>query len=85
MFSWFNKEAWQLCYKASRDGWNAKDFHSNCDNKGPTITLVKVDENIFGGYIDIDWKGNYVWLCFNCKAQLQKAHLIKQHKQHNAI
>jgi hypothetical protein len=26
-------------FKASRDGWTAKDFHSKCDGKGPTLSL----------------------------------------------
>ena len=27
-------------YRASRDGWTAKDFHSKCDGKGPTLSLI---------------------------------------------
>ena len=48
---------WRLCYRASRDGWEAKDFHSNCDNKGPTVTVVKANDNIFGGFTDQNWQG----------------------------
>ena len=29
-----------LFYSGSKDGWNAKDFHSRCDNKGPTMTFL---------------------------------------------
>jgi hypothetical protein len=43
---------WHLCYRASRDGWSAKDFHRHCDNKGPTVVLVKANNYIFGGYTD---------------------------------
>ena len=28
-----------LFYRGSRDGWMAEDFHDNCDNSGPTISL----------------------------------------------
>ncbi len=28
-----------LLYRGSVHGWTAKDFHDNCDNKGPTISL----------------------------------------------
>jgi hypothetical protein len=28
-----------LDYRASIDGWKAKDFHSKCDYKGPSLTL----------------------------------------------
>ena len=29
-----------LIYRASRDGWTAADFHSRCDYKGPTVTVI---------------------------------------------
>ena len=48
---------WNLCYRASRDGWSAHEFHRNCDNKGPTVVLVKVNNYIFGGYTDQNWQG----------------------------
>ena len=56
---WFYKEdhTWKLCYRASTHGWYAKDFHARCDDQGPTIVLVKVDEYIFGGFTDTNWKG----------------------------
>ena len=47
---------WNLCYRASRDGWTAQDFHRYCDNKGPTVVLVKVSNYIFGGYTDENWQ-----------------------------
>ncbi len=50
------KFRWQLCYQASRDGWRSVDFHINCDDVGPTVTLVKCGTNIFGGYTDRSWK-----------------------------
>ena len=46
---------WRLCHRASADGWKAQNFHRKCHNKGPTVTLVKVGEYIFGGYTDQDW------------------------------
>ncbi|CAB4010913.1 basement membrane-specific heparan sulfate proteoglycan core -like [Paramuricea clavata] len=46
---------WNLCYRASRDGWSAQDFHKHCDNKGPTVVLVKASDCIFGGYTDQHW------------------------------
>ena len=45
-----------LIYRASRDGWSAKNnFHPLCDNKGPTLVLVKVKETgrICGGYTSV--------------------------------
>ena len=29
-----------LIYKGSKDGYEAKDFHSKCDNQGETITFI---------------------------------------------
>ena len=48
-----------LLYRGSRDGWLSSDFHKHCDNKGPTVTLIKVvttgAKYIFGGYTDQSW------------------------------
>ena len=46
-----------LIYRASRDGWNSSNFHSLCDNKGPTVTVVKSGNYIFGGYTEQAWDG----------------------------
>ena len=46
-----------LLYRASRDGWAASNFHSCCDNKGPTVAVVKSGNYIFGGYNEQEWKG----------------------------
>ena len=48
-----------LCWRASRDGWSASTFHSNCDNKKPTVTIVKVGQYIFGGYATESWDGEF--------------------------
>lgn len=55
-----------LLYRASRDGWDAADFHKHSDAKGATIVLVKTTEGyIFGGFTDVAWSapfsvfGNY--------------------------
>ena len=45
------------CWHAKTDGWAASTFHSNCDGRGPTVTIVKVNEYIFGGYTDVSWRG----------------------------
>ena len=45
-----------LLFRASRYGFDASMFHSKCDQKGPTITVVKSGENIFGGFTEKAWK-----------------------------
>jgi hypothetical protein len=58
---WLGKKCkWHLCYRASRDGWSVQEFHKHCDNKGPTVVLVKANDCIFGGYTDQHWEGT-VW------------------------
>ena len=47
---------WYLLFRASRDGFRASTFHSQCDNKGPTVTIVKSGENIFGGFTQRAWE-----------------------------
>jgi hypothetical protein len=50
----------KLCWRATRDGWAASTFHSNCDNKKPTVTLIKVGSYIFGGYTTESWEGETI-------------------------
>jgi len=39
-----------------RDGFDAKDFHERCDNKGPTLTIIQAtSECVFGGYSHLSW------------------------------
>ena len=48
------------CWHAKTDGWAASTFHSNCDGKGPTVTISQVGSYIFGGYTDKSWGGGYL-------------------------
>ena len=50
------------CWHAKTDGWAASTFHSNCDGKGPTVTIVQVGSYIFGGYTDKSWGGTYQFI-----------------------
>ena len=47
---------WRLLFRASRDGFAASAFHSNCDYQGPTVTVVKSGANRFGGFTEESWK-----------------------------
>lgn len=47
---------WKLLYRGSRDGFRAGDFHSRCDNKPNTLTLMKTTNGeIFGGFTRAEW------------------------------
>ncbi|PFX13554.1 Fibrillin-1 [Stylophora pistillata] len=54
---------WKRCWRASVDGWPASTFHSLCDNKGPTVTIIRVGKYIFGGYTSSSWTSGCSWLC----------------------
>ena len=58
-----NIKRFQLLFKASdHDNW-AKPFHQLCDNKGPTLTIIKSDHgNIYGGYTSKSWTSNDYWV-----------------------
>ena len=46
---------WEMCYRGSEQNFSASAFHSLCDYKGPTVTIVRVNQNVFGGYTDKNW------------------------------
>ncbi len=50
-----------MLYRRSRDGFGAKDFHSKCDEKSPTFTIIKAQGSsfIFGGYTIAKWHSNF--------------------------
>ena len=55
-------QAWTLIHKASRDGFDAAPFHNRCNNQGPTISVIRSNNNcLFGGYTAVAWTsdGNY--------------------------
>jgi len=56
LIEWSGYKKIELIYRGSRDGTLSKNFHEKCDNKGPTITLIKNEKgNIFGGFSSISW------------------------------
>ena len=49
---------WKLIYRASEYGYTPESFHQYCDNKGPTLVVIKsTDGWIFGGYTTQSWSG----------------------------
>ncbi len=47
---------WRLLYRASEHEFSAKSFHECCDNKGPTLVIIKSSGGwIFGGYTTQSW------------------------------
>ena len=53
-------QKWKLLYRATRDGFNAADFHVKCDRVPRTLTVIKATSgNIFGGFTEISSTWNY--------------------------
>jgi len=49
----------RLLYRLSRDGKDSQSFHSNCNDKGPTITIIETtDGHIVGGYSNVPWSSS---------------------------
>ena len=62
LIEWSGYKKMELIYRGNRDGALSKNFHEKCDNKGPTITLIKNEKgNIFGGFSSVSWTGNGGW------------------------
>ena len=56
--NWFGDHCkWKLLYRASEHGYTSESFHECCDNKGPTLVIIKSSEGwIFGGYTTRSWE-----------------------------
>ena len=46
-------------FTMSLNGSSCNDFHKYCDNKGPTLTIIKTTNNkIFGGFTPLNWESS---------------------------
>ncbi|XP_028403045.1 uncharacterized protein LOC114525810 [Dendronephthya gigantea] len=54
----FDISDWLLCYHHAGPGMDTDDFHERCDYVGATLTLVRVGENVFGGFSNENWGGS---------------------------
>ena len=86
-----NKEKkFKLLYKLSLDGDSIETFHKKCDNKGPTLIIIKTTKNyIFGGYNPISWNSSGSYqnsnLSFLFSLNKKKKYTIKQGLEGYAI
>ena len=54
---WVGEHEWKMIYRASAHDYSASSFHSHCDDKGPTLVVIKSSGGwIFGGYTTKSWK-----------------------------
>ncbi|KAK8797626.1 hypothetical protein WA158_005972 [Blastocystis sp. Blastoise] len=62
LVNWIGQEKkWKLIFRASDHDFKASEFHKYCDNKCPTVTIIKHighdnKINIFGGYTTQYWE-----------------------------
>jgi hypothetical protein len=56
-------DKWSLLYRGTRDGFGTNEFHSKCNGKSNTLTLLKAKENnfIFGGFTMVSWDSSSGW------------------------
>ena len=54
---WCGNYKWKMIYRASEYGYTAKSFHECCDDKGPTLIIIKSSGGwILGGLTTQSWK-----------------------------
>ena len=60
---WTGDYNWRLIYRASEHEYKAESFHEYCDDKGPTLVIIKSSGGwIFGGYTTQSWSGNCIYM-----------------------
>ena len=49
-----------LLYRGTRDNFGGKAFHSKCDGKSNTLTILKAKQSkfIFGGFTAVNWESS---------------------------
>jgi hypothetical protein len=56
LFAEFAGKRFTLLWRASRRGFTARSFHSDCNDRGPTLTLIQDKQwNVFGGFAAVPW------------------------------
>ena len=58
-----NISHWKICYRASKHGRYDFIFHQRCNGKNNTLTIIKKDEYVFGGFTDISWGNKFTFCC----------------------
>jgi hypothetical protein len=50
----------KLLYRGSRDGFNNREFRYKCNNRGPSVAIIKLKSSgkIIGGYNPFGWQYN---------------------------
>lgn len=55
-------ESTHMLYSMSKNGLGCGKFHNHCDGKGPTILLIRTEDNhVFGGYNPYSWRTDHCY------------------------
>ena len=58
-----NQTKWKLVYRASVDGFSARNFHEKCDEKKNVLVLISTRKSyIFGGFSEHGWNSSSGWV-----------------------
>ena len=59
---WVGNYKWKMIYRSSEHNYTGKSFHEYCDDKGPTLIVIKSSGGwIFGGYTTQSWSGRGIY------------------------
>ena len=59
---WIGDYNWKLIYRPSEHEYTASSFHECCNDKGPTLIVIKSDGGwTFGGYTTQSWSGYSIY------------------------
>ena len=60
---WVGDYKWKLLYREENYDRKNNSFHEYCDDKGPTLIVIKSDSGwIFGGYTTQSWGGGGIYI-----------------------
>ena len=67
---WLNEDGsdgdLKLIYRASRDNFSNEAFHNKCDKSGPTLIVLKTEQDhVLGGYTNTPWQSSGIYLAAN--------------------
>ncbi len=69
-----------LLYRSTRDGFTSQAFHSKCDGKGKTITIIKSNlDYVFGGYASSVWNSSTSYIRLLLGIVLVHGTMIQMH------
>ena len=58
----------KMLFSGRRDGMESTTFHSKCDGHGDTLTVMKGNGHIFGGYAKPQWNSSGGYIADNTKS-----------------